>query len=286
MARLLERAVESASERLVLLAPAAVTSEVFHHVDVDAIRHEQLIADLQRMRGQAYLADGAITPDQLTADGRHRTEEDDKSWHILSLDLQGRVTGCAWYLEHTIGVSIEQLRVRRCPLAQMVDWRPRLWSAVSSELLRARMDLLKYVEVGGWAVSEAHRTSVEGLLLALAGYSLGRLRGGCLGMTTATVRHCSSTILRRIGGSPLETQGMTMPSYYDPRYRCEMEILRFDSRCPHSRYVDIVENLCERMMNVDVVARMGRTMPGIAVGSHLWSPSAYDPYERSAPRAS
>ena len=272
MARLLDRAIDSAGERLVLLAPAAVSAEVFHHIDVDVARHRQLISDMQRMRGQAYLADGAITHEQLTADGRHCTEEDDRSWHILSLDDDGSVTGCAWYLEHPITVSVRQLRVRRCPLASAVDWRPRLWTAVDSELRRARRDGLNYVEVGGWAVSETHRTSVEGLLLALAGYSLGRLRGGCLGMTTATVRHCSSTILRRIGGAPLDANGTELPSYYDPRYRCEMQILRFDSRRPNERYGEIVDRLCERLTNVEVVSRVERPMPGVAITAPVWSP--------------
>jgi hypothetical protein len=286
MARILERAVDAAADRLVLLAPEAVASNVFQHVDVDVPRYRQLVHDLQRMRGQAYLADGAITPDQLTDDGLHRTEEDERAWHILSVDADEQVTGCAWYLEHPRSVTVSQLRVRRCPLARAVDWRPRLWSAVNAELRYARTHGMNYVEVGGWAVSDVRRTSVEGLLLALAGYSLGRLRGGCLGMTTATVRHCSSTILRRIGGAALQAQGMDLPSYYDPRYRCEMEILRFDSRQPSDRYRDIVDRLCERLMGVEVVARVGRPLPALHVGAPLWAPAAPDPFGRAAALAS
>ena len=52
MPRLLDRAIDSAGDRLVLLAPAAVSADVFHHIDVDVARHRRLISDLQRMRGQ------------------------------------------------------------------------------------------------------------------------------------------------------------------------------------------------------------------------------------------
>jgi hypothetical protein len=125
---------------------------------------------------------------------------------------------------------------------------------VEAELTRAREEYLKYAEVGGWAVAKESRCTSEGLLLALAGYSLGRICGGCLGLTTATVRHCSSSILRRLGGSPLEAGGKAVPSYYDPKYDCHMEILRFDSRKPNAKYADVIELLREKMANVKVIA--------------------------------
>ena len=130
---------------------------------------------------------------------------------------------------------MEDLRVRHTPLARSAEWRDKLWKGVESELKRARSERLRYAEVGGWAVSERSRCTSEGLVLALAGYSLGRICGGCLGITTATVRHCSSSILRRLGGAPLAADGAPVPSYYDSRYGCEMEILRFDSRRPNPK---------------------------------------------------
>jgi hypothetical protein len=139
-------------------------------------------------------------------------------------------------MEHDRTVSVERLRVRDCPLAHQPLWRDTLWRAVGLELARARREGLGYAEVGGWAVAETGRCTSEGLVLALAGYSLGRVLGGTLGITTATVRHCSSTILRRLGGSALEVGDRSVPSYHDPRYKCEMELLRFDSRHPNPKY--------------------------------------------------
>ena len=104
-------------------------------------------------------------------------------------------------------------------------------------------------------MTKESRCTAEGLVLALAGYSLGRISGGCLGITTATVRHCSSSILKRIGGVPLQADGVEIPSYYDPRYNCEMEIIRFDSRRPNTKYAAIIEQVSARMASVPVIAR-------------------------------
>ena len=60
--------------------------------------------------------------------------------------------------------------------------------------------------------------------------------------------------LPSLGGSPLEAEGSTVPPYYDPKYNCEMEILRFDSRKPNARYAEVIELLREKMANVTVIA--------------------------------
>ena len=76
--------------------------------------------------------------------------------------------------------------------------------------------------------------------------------GGALGVTTATVRHCSSRILRRLGGAQLEIDGTIVPPYYDPHYDCTMELLRFDSSRPNSRYARLVEALEAKLEEVEV----------------------------------
>ena len=255
MLKLLERTVASLDQRLILLAPDASVPEFFQNVDHDPAGHQRLVREMQRLRGRIYVGDGALGREQLTPDGLHDTTEDHKSWHLLMVDRARRVTGCAWYLEHPSDVRARDLRVRNSPLARMAEWRGKLWKGVEAELKRARAAQLNYAEVGGWAVSEQSRCSSEGLVLALAGYSLGRICGDCLGIPTATVRHCSSSILRRLGGAPLQSEGGSIPSYYDPRYRCEMEILRFDSRRPNPKYNELIERLREKMANVPLIAR-------------------------------
>jgi len=256
MLKLLERNVRTIDGRLVLLAPPqTVVPRVFDNVDNDMRFHHALVREVQRMRGGIYLQDGAIERNQLSSDGRHETPEDDKSWHLVILNNQHRVSACVWYREHERATRMEQLRVKNCPLAHVLGWRDTLRNAVESEMSRAKENQLRYAELGGWAVSRERRCTPEGLLLALAAYSLGRLFGGALGITTATVRHASSKILRRIGGSQLEANGALVPSYYDPKYKCEMELLRFDSRCPSPRYAALVEALREKLTRVLVVGR-------------------------------
>ena len=46
---------------------------------------------------------------------------------------------------------------------------------------------------------------------------------------------------------------MELPSYYDPQYRCQMEVLRFDSSLPNASCRRWVEQLCKRLTEVTVV---------------------------------
>jgi hypothetical protein len=252
--KLLERNIDSIERRLVLIAPPGPVPPLFGKQLIDAGRRASLIRELQKLRGNVYLHDGALQPHELTSDGLHQTPEDEKSWHLVMLNKHGRVNACAWYLEHPATASIQHLRVRNCPLNANESWREKLKRAVETEISRARQNALKYAEVGGWAVAPGSRCTSEGLLLALAAYSLGRTLGGALGITTATVRHSSSTILRRLGGSNLEVDGSTVPSYYDPHYDCEMELLRFDSRRPNGRYAALIELLKSKLSNVMIIA--------------------------------
>jgi hypothetical protein len=254
MLGLLERSIASIEDRLILLVPGTGATTPFRHVANDAAKREAMLREMQQLRGSIYLEDGAITPKHLSADGRHQTPEDDVSWHLLMTNARREISACVWYREHEPGASMDALRVRDCPLRKDSTWRDLVSRAVHAELATARRESLRYVEVGGWAVSKASRGAVEGLILALGAFSLGRLFGGALGMTTATVRHCSSTILRRLGGSHFEIDGRVVPPYYDPRYDCTMELLRFDSRRPTARYADLVAALEEKLAHVAVFA--------------------------------
>ena len=170
-------------------------------------------------------------------------------------DAKGQVSSCAWYLQHENTTSIGNLRVRHCPLTRVAEWRDKLYAAVESEISNARREGLRYAEVGGWAVSKDRRCSSEGLVLALAAYGLCRALGGALGITTANVTHASSSILRRLGGSYLESAGAALPAYFDPKYNTMIELLRFDSRRPSLKYGFLVDLLQSRLARVPVIVR-------------------------------
>jgi hypothetical protein len=256
MLKALDRNIASASDRIVFLAPpAADISSVFRRVETDDATHDRLVADVQRFRGGIYLKDGAIQPHDLTADGRHLTPEDDTSWHMLLLDEDRRVKASALYLEHGAEVTFDQLRVRHCAMAHDEAWRPKLMRAVQAELNLAKAGGMRYVELGGWAVSQDSRGTAGPLALALAVYGFSRRGAGALGMTTATFRHCSATILKRLGGDRFNVDGDVLPPYFDARYQCLMELLRFDSRKPNSKYLGLIDQVRDTLQKITVVAR-------------------------------
>lgn len=252
----LDRTIAALDQRLVLLAPPDLAiPDQFATCEFDLERHTALVQAIQRFRGSIYFEDGAIKRDQLSADGLHLTPEDNQSWHLLLMDRDGGISACAWYREYESHVYFDRLRLKHCALARSPQWRDVLWNAVEGEIADARRDGLRYAEVGGWAVARQSRCTAEGLVLALATYGLGRISGGVLGITTATSRHRSSSILRRLGGSPLEADGRIVPPYYDPHYQCVMEIIRFDSRAPNTRFDGLVEQLHAKLLEIPVIAR-------------------------------
>lgn len=74
--------------------------------------------------------------------------------------------------------------------------------------------------LGGWAVAEHLRGSTAGVRLVLAAFALARRLGDSRGFATATVRHGSADILRRLGGR-------LIVQYFDAAYGCEMQFLEF-----------------------------------------------------------
>jgi hypothetical protein len=253
--RLIESSVASIEQRLVLIAPPhASYFDRFNNVINDTARHGRFINEMQTLRGSIYLEEGNVTRAGLTADGRHQTAEDDRSWHLLMTDNDGRVRSCALFLLHENAESIRDLRLRDCPLLKRPESRTPVTVAVNAEIARARRANLRFAELGGWAISKARRGTPEGLLMAVGTYGLSRMLGGALGVTTANVAHSCSSILRRLGGAYLEFEGLTIPSYFDSRYNTEIDLLRFDSRAPSRKYAGLIDMVMDKLANVTVVA--------------------------------
>jgi len=248
--------------RLLLLAPPHVSvSPAFRNQQYDPLRHAELLAEMQRLRGAVYMEDGAIGRHELSADGRHRLEIDSDSWHLLAMDHAGTVTGCMRYRELDNSAGVHDLWIRHSALAASPFWGREFLSAVEAQICQARHRHVSYVEAGGWAIAPERRCTIQALRLVLATFGLGELLGGCIGITTATVKHCSSTILRRIGGSSLESPAGYLPPYYDPAFNCDMEVLWFDSARPTPKYLPMLNQLRREMSDIPVVCR---SLPGLA----------------------
>jgi hypothetical protein len=240
--------------KLVLLAPSeAFVPRRFENVESSASRHEELLAGAQRLRGKLYLQDGAIGSHQLARDGRQRLPGDEQAWHVLALDERGEVAGCSRYVAHPNTIGFHQLMVRNAAVASSPEWGTMFRHAVAREMEHAHRRGVAYVEVGGWALTPKLRRTREALRLALATYGLARALGGCIGIATATQRHCSSDILRRIGGQRLNLDQIDLPPYYDPQYGCKMEVLRFDSIRPSPRFDGWINDLCSYWRQAPVI---------------------------------
>jgi hypothetical protein len=246
--------------RFVLLSPRRSHSGIFCDSAVDASLHRKLLADAQKLRGSVYLEIGAIEHTQLSADGRHLQPDDERSWHLLTLDERGRVAACTRYLSHPDGVSYSDLTVSHSALATSESWGPRFRKAIEAELALARKRRWSYVEMGGWVISKKMRCTSEAVRMVLAAYGLAQLMGGALGIATVT-QHGSCPILRRIGGESLLSRGVEMPPYYEPQYKFEMEILRFDSSRPNSRYSAWVDDCRAYLQTVPVICAKPAVKP-------------------------
>jgi hypothetical protein len=237
---------------IVLLAPSMTEIPgCLGAVRTDPEVHGVLLSDLQRLRGRVYLEDGDIRPEQLTIDGLHCQEADARSWHIVLVAVDGSVAGCARFSPHLEPVCYQNLNAARSELAKTDGYR--LEKAVQADIRQAAFRNLHYVEVGGWALAPELRCSTAAVTIALTAFALAERLGGCLGITTATRNHGSASILRRLGGRPIEWEGVPLPSYFDPQYNCEMEILRFDSTMRNARYAPRIAELQATLTETPVI---------------------------------
>jgi hypothetical protein len=226
----------------------------FNRTVADWTSYWSLLHEMQRFRGKVYVEDGAIDESCLV-EGRHQAEADFSSWHLLVLNSQERVCGCLRLHEHPKPVVLSELNVGRCALAKDLEWSSALTNALKEELSFSTEVNLAFGELGGWALDEEIRGSTEALRFALASYAFAQMLGGAVCVTTATHRHCSASILRRIGGRPLTHQGMELPAYYEPQYDCKMEILKFYSWAPNPRYAMWIKQMREELSRVTVIFR-------------------------------
>lgn len=233
-----------------ILAPTLTdTSAWTGGVSCDERRYTYLLRSAQQLRARCYLADGAICPEQVLDDGRFVMPDDENSWHFLIVTNRDRVVGCVRYsLFDPRTASFHDLRINELVQFAHPDWSLKLIASIEADLALARDRGSLYAELGGWAIAEEYRGTKLALETVLASYAWGGLiRGGCICSCTATVRHGSASILRRIGGKPVDTAQSPLPSYWDPRYTCEMEVLRFDSREVEPRYRHLVLEMQSRL---------------------------------------
>ena len=209
----------------------------------------------QVLRGTAYLEDGAIRPCDLDKDGRLQMTGDEEGWHLLLVENDSdSVIGCVRYLLHANDVSFQDLNISRCAAGTDLVTGPMIRSIVEADLDIARRTGLGYVEVGGLVIMSRWRRTTAALHILAASYALGQLWGGCLGICTATFRNGSASMIRRFSGSTSSSAFGPFTVYYDVRYNCLMELLRFKSE-PAERYAGFVTDAKTELLQVQALRR-------------------------------
>ena len=255
MKSIVTRVSGSNSTEIVVLPPAGTTVPgVFRNVISNSAAYRSVLSQVQRFRGRIYLEDGAIMAGELTPDGRHMLPVDYQSWHVIAVEKTGEISGCLRFLEESTATRFEDLFLRGAAIAHCPALGPTVRRAVEDEMERARREDVRFGEVGGWAISENRRSGWEALRIVLSTYGLLQLLGGCIGLATATVRHGSARILRKIGLAALSSGDAALAPYYEPRFGCLMEMLRFDSRRANERFTEWIEELTSYLPTASVIA--------------------------------
>ncbi len=201
------------------------------------------VAAMQRLRGAAYVADGALPPTALDADGRHRSPHDDTDYHVLIEHADGALAG-----GYRLCLHDERVKPADLHLAAALQRMPAVKHAQHEEALRqlmarARMQRRKFGEVSAWALRPADRNRQLAIELPLSGFALFELLGSAFMVAHATQRNHSAQILKRLGGSSLALDGRLLEPMYDPTYDCMMEFVCFASDQPAPAFAKIVDRL-------------------------------------------
>ena len=239
--------------RLVVLAPRANSlawAFAGTATSVAGRSHEDLLAEVQRLRAKVMLKEGALPQSAVTPDGRHVSPLDDTSWHLVLTGPAGEVLGCMRYTIYPETAGFDDLPFRDHPLAQSTTlFRP----AVESVLGRARQSRRGFAQAGMWALAEEARIGSNALRMVLATFALARLLGDCYAICTATAKHHSAMILQRLGAQPLRYDSAELGGYYDPHYQSDMRLLLFDSRQPNPRFAGMTAEIQAELTKSPVV---------------------------------
>jgi hypothetical protein len=236
-----------------ILAPKGATvPRASGNVIRDKARHACLLGEMQRLRGRVALDEGVVAASMLDHSGRHLMPRDGESWHLLLVGSDGNVAGCARLLVHPRDVTFRRLRLASSPAARCGVWAQHVRDAVESELTRARLNGLTAVEPGGWVVDESLRGTWGAFSIAIGAFAWAQILGAGIAFVTATEKHGSATILRRIGGRSLQARGQTIPRYFDPAWGCNAELLRFDTDSLNPRFEAAMSSARRQLLSAPV----------------------------------
>lgn len=230
-----------------ILAPAlsGVPSR-FRQARVDARAHHDLVFGIQVLRGLALRECGHMGS-HLLSDGRHFQQADFDSWHVLLMNGDEQILGCARY--RLLQGGIDQLGASQSALAQSRQYGPMLRSALERLVASVKMRDKQCGEAGGWALRPEVRGSTAAINIALMTFAVADHLDSGLALTTATRNHHSASILCRIGANRVAE----LPAYYEPKYGSMIELLHFDSPQINPRYAAKLEKLRSETLSLPII---------------------------------
>lgn len=234
----------------------------------DSNSHANALFEIQVLRGSVYREYGPIAA-QLLADGRHYQTADAQSWHIVLRDSNRRIMGCSRY--RPVEGGFEQLAASQSAIAQSQRFGQKLRDTIESQISHARRSHIQFGEVGAWALRREIRCSTAAINIALMTFVLAESLGCGLGIATATTRHHSASILRRLGGTRLPD----LPAYYDPKYGCVIEILQFSSGGLDNHFADRAKKLRSEIADIPVLCAAGGKTTETEIPSHFYDHDGY-----------
>jgi len=212
--------------RIVLLPPPGFVP-AFGRVTRDRDRWEKLEREACRLRGKVYLADKAIGPHEIGADGGYRLPIDRSSWQLLSMNGDEVVTATLRITESPLSMSKRKGRLphvdESLARADLVPWRKLAAEKYLSNVhLRFGDSRPHFYVLGGWASDDT--CSAAAAILALAPWALIRRSRCACALAICSERHGSHSQLLRTGAVPVYPRnGKQM--YFDPNYGCRVGLV-------------------------------------------------------------
>jgi hypothetical protein len=190
-----------------------------------------------------FLADGAVTKENLDETGGYCTSLDTQAWHVFLTNREGAICACYTLILHRKGVELKELRADEILNRMDHEARVRYEAAIKSFMSEATDRNIRFGELAAWAIHEAVRNRLASMMMSVAAWSLYQILGNALVLGVPTFRHRTSNIEKRLGGFPLTLQNIPLGSFYDPCHKCEMEFVGFDSERPLPKFAEIIAEM-------------------------------------------
>lgn len=240
------------SGAFLLLAPPAEIPACYTNVHRDDSCYRAWLSRAQQLRGATYLADGAISAQDLTAAGELVSDWDRRSWHIVARDGD-KACATMRFTFHTRPVAPDKMALAHSGLFRDAVG-PRAWRAIV-EFQTACLDALDvFGEVGGWAADFSRRGGRRSAAVALSAWPVCRSIGRVRAISTVTERNQSIAILSRIAAAPLQDEAGAIPSWLDAEYGCRMHLSAFNTWDLSDEFEDDVHCLSTILYSAPVYA--------------------------------